>query len=132
MTRAAVKYFAQQRGRKAFCGMYQDAAFGKEVASGVLAQTEAMGVKLVATALHRGNDLDFNASVTKLKQAGCDIIMLATAVPDTSLIIKTVRRMAWDVDLVGQFVPYDMAIATLPGGVAQGFYCMTPDFVAYR
>ena len=35
-------------------------------------------------------------------------------------------------DLVGQFVPYDMAIATQPGGVAHGFFCMTPGFVTHR
>lgn len=132
MTRAAIKYFADKRGRRAVCGMLQDTAFGKEVAEAMAAQTEAMSITVMATTWHKGNDLDFNAHVAKLKAAGCDVIVLAAAVPDTSLIIKTVRRSGWDVDLVGQFVPYDMAIATQPGGVAHGFFCMTPGFVTYR
>jgi branched-chain amino acid transport system substrate-binding protein len=130
-TRSAVKYFAEQRGRTSFCGMYQDTAFGKEVAEAVVTQTEAMGLKAVATTLHKGTDIDFSAPVAKLKEAGCDVIILATAVPDSKLIIQTARRAAWNVDLVGQFVPYDMAIATLPGGAGEGFFCMTPGFVAY-
>jgi branched-chain amino acid transport system substrate-binding protein len=132
MTRAAMKYFADKRGRRAVCGMLQDTAFGREVTEAIAAQADAMGLKVMATTLHKQSDLDFNAPVAKLKAAGCDVIILAAAVPDTSLIIKAVRRSGWDVDLVGQFVPYDMAIATLPGGVAQGFFCMTPGFVAYR
>ena len=33
--RAAVKYFAQTKGRKAFCVAYQDSDFGKDVLAGV-------------------------------------------------------------------------------------------------
>jgi branched-chain amino acid transport system substrate-binding protein len=132
MTRAAVKYFVEKRGRKAVCGMLQDTAFGREVTEAMTAQTEAVGMKVTAITLHKGTDLDFNAPVSKLKAAGCDIIVLAAAVPDAGLIIRTARRMSWDVDLVGQFVPYDMAIATLPGGAGEGFFCMTPGFVSYR
>jgi branched-chain amino acid transport system substrate-binding protein len=130
-TRSAVKYFAEQRGRKAFCGMYQDAGMGTEVTAGVVAQTEAMGMKVVAATTHKPTDTDFNAPVAKLKEAGCDAIMLATAVRDSNLIIQTARKMAWDVDLVGQFVSYDMAVAGLPGGAAEGFFCMTPGLYAY-
>ena len=130
-TRAAVRYFAEQRGRKAFCGMYQDAGMGTEVAAGVVAQSEAMGMKVVATTLHKGADTDFNAPVFKLQEAGCDVIILATAVRDTNLIIQTIRRMGMNVDLVGQFVAYDLAVAGLAGGVAEGFFCISPGLYAY-
>ncbi len=126
-----MKYFAEQRGRKAFCGMYQDVGMGTEVAAGVAAQTEAMGMKVVATTLHKAADTDFNAPVAKLKEAGCDVVMLATAVRDTNLILQTMRRMGMNVDLVGQFVAYDLAVAGLPGGVAEGFFCISPGLYAY-
>jgi branched-chain amino acid transport system substrate-binding protein len=129
--RSAVRYFADQRGRKAFCGMYQDFGMGIEVAAGVIAQTEVMGMKVVATTMHKGTDTDFNAPVAKLKEAGCDVVMLATAVRDTNLILQSMRRMAWNVDLVGQFVAYDLAVAGLPGGVAEGFFCISPGLYAY-
>jgi branched-chain amino acid transport system substrate-binding protein len=130
-TRSAVKYFVEQRGRKAFCGMYQDVGMGMEVAAGVVAQSEAMGVKVIATTIHKGSDTDFNAPVAKLKEAGCDVIILAAAVRDTNLIIQTIRRMGMNVDLVGQFVAYDLAVAGQPGGVAEGFFCMAPGLYAY-
>ncbi len=129
--RSAVKYFAEKRGRKAFCVIYQDSDFGKDVLAGVVAQTKAMGLKVIATTAHKPTDTDFNAPVAKLHDAGCDAIMLGTIVRDTNIIIQTARKMNWNVDLVGQFASYDTAVASLPGGATDGFYCMTPALYAY-
>jgi len=129
--RAAVKYFAEQRGRKAFCVMYQDSDFGKDVLAGVVAQTEAMGMKVVATTAHRPTDTDFNGPVAKLHDAGCDAVMMGTIVRDTNIIIQTARKMDWKVDLIGQFAAYDTAVATLPGGATEGYFCMTPALYVY-
>ena len=129
--RAAVKYFAEKRGRKKFCVMYQDSDFGKDVLAGVVAQTKAMGMEVAGTTAHRPTDTDFNAPVTKLKDAGCDAIMLGTIVRDTSIIIQTARKMGWDVDFVGQFASYDTAVASLPGGATEGTFCMAPALYAY-
>src|SRR5215471_7699738 len=46
--RAGVKYFVEQRGKKAICAMYQDTDFGKDVFAGAQKQAEAMGLKIVA------------------------------------------------------------------------------------
>jgi len=129
--RAAVKYFAQTKGRKAFCVSYQDSDFGKDVLAGVVAETEALGLKVVATTAHRPTDTDFNGAIEKLHDAGCDVVMMGTIVRDTNIIIQTARKMSWNVDLVGQFASYDTAVATLPGGATEGFYCMTPALYAY-
>jgi len=129
--RAAVKYFAEKKGRKAFCVTYQDSDFGKDVLAGVAAQTKAMGLKVVETTAHRPTDTDFNAPMSKLHDAGCDVVMMGTIVRDTNIIIQTARKMNWDVDLVGQFASYDTAVASLPGGATEGFYCMTPALYAY-
>src|SRR6476469_5614073 len=45
--RAATKYFAEKRGRKAFCAAYQDSDFGKDVLAGVTAETKELGLKIV-------------------------------------------------------------------------------------
>jgi branched-chain amino acid transport system substrate-binding protein len=129
--RSAVKYFAEKKGRKAFCVTYQDSDFGKDVLAGVVAETKELGLKVVATTAHRPTDTDFNGPMTKLHDAGCDAIMMGTIVRDTNIIIQTVRKMNWNVDLVGQFAAYDTAVATLPGGATEGFYCMTPALYAY-
>ncbi|HEY4172466.1 MAG TPA: ABC transporter substrate-binding protein [Rhodopila sp.] len=129
--RAAVKYFAQTKGRKKFCVAYQDSDFGKDVLAGVVAETAALGLKVVATTAHRPTDTDFNGAMEKLHDAGCDAIMMGTIVRDTNIIIQTARKMNWNVDLVGQFASYDTAVASLPGGATEGFYCMTPALYAY-
>ena len=44
--RAGVKYFATQKGKKIVGAMYQDSDFGRDVHAGVVAQVEAMGMKM--------------------------------------------------------------------------------------
>jgi branched-chain amino acid transport system substrate-binding protein len=129
--RAGVKYFVEQRGKKAICAMYQDTDFGKDVLAGAVLQTEAMGMKLVATTAHKPTDTDFSAAIAKLREANCDLIAMGTIVRDSTLIIATVKKIGWNVDLLGQVASYDTAIAEAPGSVAEGFYSMAPSLYAY-
>jgi branched-chain amino acid transport system substrate-binding protein len=129
--RAGVKYFIEQRGKKAVCAMYQDTDFGKDVLTGVQMQTEAMGTKVVATTAHKPTDTDFSAAIAKLREANCDLITMGTIVRDTTLIIATVKKAGWSIDLLGQVASYDTAIAEAPGNVADGFYSMSPSIYAY-
>jgi branched-chain amino acid transport system substrate-binding protein len=129
--RSAVKYFAATKGRKAFCVAYQDSDFGKDVLAGVVDETKELGLTVVATEAHRPTDTDFNGGMQKLHDANCDVILMGTIVRDSNIIIQTVRKMDWNVDLVGQFASYDTAIATLPGGATEGYYCMTPALYVY-
>jgi branched-chain amino acid transport system substrate-binding protein len=129
--RAGVKYFIEERGKKTVCIMYQDTDFGKDVLAGVTLQTEAENLKVVALTAHKPTDTDFSAAVTKLREADCDLVTLGTIVRDTMMIVSTVKKAGWDVDLLGQAASYDTAIATAPGGVGEGFYSMTPTLYAY-
>jgi branched-chain amino acid transport system substrate-binding protein len=129
--RAGVKYFIEQRGKKAICATYQDTDFGKDVLTGVQMQTEAMGMKMVATTAHKPTDTDFSAAIAKLREANCDLITMGTIVRDTTLIIATVKKAGWNIDLLGQVASYDTAIAEAPGNVAEGFYSMSPSIYAY-
>jgi branched-chain amino acid transport system substrate-binding protein len=129
--RAAVKYFVEQRHRKKICAMYQDTDFGRDVLAGIVAEAKALNMPVVATTAHKPTDVNFNAAVQKLHEAGCDFIGLGTIVRDTDVIISTVRKLGWHPDLVGQFASYDTAVASLPGGAAEGVFCMTPALYAY-
>ena len=129
--RAGVKYFVEQRGKKAICAMYQDTDFGKDVLAGAQMQAEAMGMKIVATTAHKPTDTDFTAAIAKLREANCDLITMGTIVRDSTLIIATVKKVGWNVDLLGQVASYDTAIAEAPGNVADGFYSMSPSLYAY-
>ncbi len=129
--RAGVKYFVESRGKKAICAMYQDTDFGKDVFAGTEMQAEAMGLKIVATSSHKPTDTDFTATITKLRDANCDLVALGTIVRDTTLIIATARKNGWNVDFLGQFASYDTAVAGAPGDVAEGFYSTSPSLYAY-
>ena len=129
--RAGVKWFAENKGKKVIGSMYQDTDFGKDVHAGVVAQIEAMKLKLGAVTVSRPTDTDFNASVLRLKEAGCDLICLGTIVKDTIIIMQTARKMGWDVEFLGQFATYSTAVAEAPGEPAEGFYSMSPGLYAY-
>jgi len=129
--RAGVKWFAENKGRKVVGSMYQDTDFGKDVHAGVAAQVEAMKLKLGAVTVSRPTDTDFNASVLRMKEAGCDLICLGTIVKDTIIIMQTARKMGWDVEFLGQFATYSTAVAEAPGEPAEGFYSMSPGLYAY-
>jgi branched-chain amino acid transport system substrate-binding protein len=129
--RAGVKYFVEQRGKKVVGSMYQDTDFGKDVHAGVVAQLEAMGMKVAAVTAHRPTDTDFNAAVQRQKDAGCDLICMGTIVKDTTIILQTARKMGWNVDVCGPFASYSTAVAEAPGSPAEGFYSMAPALYRY-
>jgi branched-chain amino acid transport system substrate-binding protein len=129
--RAAVKYFAEKRGRHVIGAMYQDTDFGRDVLAGVQAQTEAMGLKIAAVTAHRPTDSDFNSAIARLRDANCDMVCMGTIVKDTTLILQTARKMEFNPDFVGQFASYSTAVAESPGGASNGFFAMSPALLAY-
>ena len=129
--RACVKYFGETKGRKVIGSMYQDTDFGKDIHAGVVDQVQAMGLKLGAVSASRPTDTDFNAQVTRLKEAGCDLVCMGTIVKDTIIILQTAHKMDYSPDFCGQFATYSTAVAEAPGEPAEGFYSMSPGLYAY-
>ena len=124
--RAGVKLFVTQRGKKAICAMSEDTDFGRDVMDGARDELKALNIKLAAETLHKPTDTDFSASVARLHDANCDLILVGGIVRDTVQIISAVRKTGWKVDMLGQAASYDEAVAAVPGGVTEGFYSMTP------
>jgi branched-chain amino acid transport system substrate-binding protein len=123
--RAGVKYFVQQRGKKAVCTMAQDTDFGRDVTDGVHDELKALNMKLAGETLHKPTDVDFTASVAKMRDANCDLVVFGTIVRDSIQIISAIRKVGWNVDMLGQFASYDEAVAEMPGGASNGFYSMS-------
>jgi branched-chain amino acid transport system substrate-binding protein len=121
--RSAVNYFVKEKGKKAPCVMYQDTDFGKEIVSGAELQAKQLGIKIVEMAAHKPTDQDFTASITKLKGAGCDLVLMGTIVRDSIVPYATARNMGWnDVDFVGSAAVYDLVVGNAQG--MEGFYGM--------
>ena len=131
--RAGITYFVTKKGKKALCVMYQDTDFGKEVLDGVQIQVEKMKIKLVETTTHKPTDQDFTAQITKLKGAGCDLVVLGTIVRDSIVPYATARKIGWtDVDFLGSAATYDLFVAAAQGGVTEGLYAMGLTDMPYR
>ena len=121
--RSAANYFVKEKGKKAVCVMYQDTDFGKEILEGAEQQSKKLGIKLVETTAHKPTDQDFTAPLTKLRQAGCDLVLLGTIVRDSIVPYATARKMGWnDVDFVGSAASYDHVVGGAQG--MEGFYAM--------
>ena len=113
--------------------MYQDTDFGKEVLDGVQMQAEKMKIKIVETVTHKPTDQDFTAQITKLKAAGCDLVVLGTIVRDSIVPYATARKIGWtDVDFLGSAATYDLFVAGAQGGVTEGLYAMGLTDMPYR
>jgi branched-chain amino acid transport system substrate-binding protein len=125
MERAGVKLFAEKYGKKRICAMSQDTDFGRDVMDGARDQLKAMNMQLVAETLHKPTDTDFSASVAKLHDADCDLVLLGSIVRDTVQIVSAIRKSGWNVDILGNIAIYDQAVADVPGNVTEGVYTTT-------
>lgn len=128
--RAGLKFFVEKRGKKHVCTMAQDTDFGRDITDGVKDQLKAENMMLAGETLHKPTDTDFSASVARMRDAGCDFLVLGTIVRDSVQIISAVRKVGWNVDMMGQAASYDEAVASAPGGTTNGFYSMTPMLFA--
>jgi branched-chain amino acid transport system substrate-binding protein len=124
--RAGVKVFVEEHHSKAICAMSQDTDFGRDVMDGARDQLKAMNQTLLAETLHKPTDTDFSASAARLHDANCDLIVLGTITRDTIQAVSAIRKLGWNVDMIGQAASYEEAVAEVPGGVTEGFYSMTP------
>ena len=121
--RAGVRYFVEERGAESICVIYQDTDYGQEILEAAQDQTEAMGMTVTEVTAHRPTDTEFTAAVLRLRNAGCDTVMMGTINRDTILIFEAARKMGWtDVSFVGQNAAYNKAIAATASGAAEGYY----------
>ena len=131
--RAGINYFVAKKGKKALCAMYQDTDFGKEVLDGIQMQADKLKIKVAETTTHKPTDQDFTAQITRLKAAGCDLVVLGTIVRDSIVPYATARKIGWtDVDFLGSAASYDLFVAAAQGGVTEGLYAMGLTDMPYR
>jgi branched-chain amino acid transport system substrate-binding protein len=130
--RSVVKHFVEKEGKKKVCTMYQDTDFGHEIRDGVREQVKAMKLEVVGEAAYGPADTEFVAPVTKLKSAGCDLVVMGSIIRDSIQFVGTAKKLGWaDVTFVGQAASYDPIVAAAPGGIMEGFFSATGMPYAY-
>ncbi len=119
--RAAVKYFVQEKGKKAVCAIYQDTDYGQEILEGVEDQLESMGMAIAGVSAHKPTESEFTAAILRLRKAECDLVLMGTVHRDTILVLETARKMGWEgVAWVGNNAAYGQVIADQKSG--EGYY----------
>jgi branched-chain amino acid transport system substrate-binding protein len=119
--RASVKYFVEKKGAKVPCVIYQDTDYGAEILAGAKDQAAAMNLELGEVSAHKPTDSEFTAAILRLKNAGCDLVLMGTVHRDTILVLDAARKMGWQgVSWVGNNAAYAQVIADQESG--EGYY----------
>jgi len=86
-------------------------------------QVTEMGLTFAAETTHKPDDGDFVGSLTKLKESGCEIIVMALGVRQTITAYATARKIGWmDAEFVSAAAGFHSVMAKVPGGVTEGLY----------
>lgn len=121
---AAIGYMQENEGSTTLCSMYIPSDFGLEIQEGTKAASEQYGMPFASETTHKPDDMDFVGALTKLKADGCDLVTIALGVRQAITAIATAKKIGWeDVKFLGASASFHTAIAKVPGGVTDGFYC---------
>src|SRR5688572_23792513 len=120
--RAGVKHLVKLKGYKKVCTLYQDDDFGLEVMRGAEAGLKEINMPLAEKTTYKRGATDFSSQVSKMKDSGCDLVVLGTIIRETIGTIGTARKLGWGVDFMGSSASYTDLIHKLGGPAMNGFY----------
>lgn len=121
--KASIEYLAKDRNATKVCSMYFPSDFGLEVFEATRDKAAEIGLTYAAETQHKPDDQDFVGAVTKLREAGCQVVSTAVGVRQTITILGTAKKLGWtDVAFVGSSAGMNTAVAKVPGGVTEGYY----------
>ena len=121
--RVGVKYLSTEFGGTKTCAMYLPNDFGKEILEGAKMGAEEAGIEFVAETTHKPDESDFVGSLSKLNEAGCQIVAIGVPVRQAITIAGTAKKMGLaDMKFLGTSASFLTVVARVPGGVTEGFY----------
>jgi len=121
--RVGTAYLAKEFGGQEVCTMYLPTDFGKEILEGTQAGAAEAGITFAAETTHKPDEADFVGSLSKLKEAGCDIVSIALGVRQAITIVGTAKKMGLtDMKFLGTSASFLTVVAKVPGGITEGFY----------
>ena len=120
--RAATKHMVKAKGYKKVCTLYQDDDFGVEVMRGAEAGLKEINLALAEKTTYKRGATDFSSQIARMKDAGCDFVVLGTIIRETLGAIGTARKLGWGVEFMGSSAAYTDLIHKLGGPAMNGFY----------
>src|SRR5258706_3814278 len=103
--RAGVKHLVKLKGSKKVCTLSQDGDFDVEVIRGPEAGLKQVNMVLAEKTTYKRGATDFSSQVARMKDAGCDLVVLGTIIRETLGTIGTPPKLAWNVDSLGPSAP---------------------------
>lgn len=121
--RVGVKYLASTYGGTKVCSMYLPSDFGKEILEGAKMGAEEAGIEFVAETTHKPDESDFVGSLSKLNEAGCQVVAIGVPVRQAITIVGTAKKMGLaEMKFLGTSASFLTVVAKVPGGITEGFY----------
>jgi branched-chain amino acid transport system substrate-binding protein len=120
--RTGIKRLVKDKGLKKVCTVYQDDDFGLEVMRGGEAGLKDINMTYAERTTYKRGATDFASQVAKMKEAGCDGVIMGTIIRETIGVIGTARKLDWNPVFVGTTASYSEIIHKLGGAVVNGFY----------
>lgn len=99
-TAAGVAWIVKELKAKKVCVLYQDDAFGKLVQKGTAEALAKSNMKIAARAGFKPGSVDLSSQLASLKNAGCDLVVLATIVRETLSAVAGAKKIGWNVPMI--------------------------------
>ena len=120
--RAGIKRLVKEKDLKKVCTVYQDDDFGLEVMRGAELGLKDVGMTYAERTTYKRGATEFSSQVAKLKDAGCDAVVMGTIIRETIGVIATSKKLDWNPVFVGTTASYSEIIHKLGGPALNGFY----------
>ena len=121
--RVAVHYMKAEMDIGKVCAMIIPSDYGNDVLAGAKLGAEESELVWGGETTHKADESDFIGALTKLKAEKCQLVVMALSVRGTISALSTAKKIGWnDVQFLGSAASFHTAVATVPGGVTEGFW----------
>ncbi|GAA5132187.1 ABC transporter substrate-binding protein [Alloalcanivorax gelatiniphagus] len=116
---AMVEYAQKNFGSEKFGLLMINNPWGESNHKGLVAALDAKGMKPAGSEKFDGDAIDVVPQLTRLRDAGADTIALVGNVGPSAQVVKSLRRMGWDVPIVSHWGPAGGRFTELAGPGAE-------------
>jgi len=112
---ALVDYAVKKYGAKKPGMILINNPWGESNEKGLKAALEAKNIPYAGVEKFETNDVDVVPQLTRLKQAGSDVLFMVANVAPSAQVVKSLDRMSWDVPIVSHWGPAGGRFSELAG-----------------
>lgn len=80
------------------------------------------GIEVTAKEMFADSDTDFSSSLNKIRQSDPDTICLVSFYQHAGIMVKQIRQMGWDVNIVSMGIGFSSIFSELVGEDGEGVY----------